>query len=402
MTFLLPWLVAAGLALALVPVALHLIARRPPSRAPLPTARFLRPESRSRVHLDRRPTDLLLMALRACFLVVLVSALAEPSWRGSGTTDLVLADATADPAALADSLARFADARILRFDTVADADAPSPAWPDYGTALRAAVTLAPRLGADSVRLWLVTTPRWAGWAPGTTAARRAWPGPIGLVPIPAPPARVTPAAPRTAAVRGPDGAPISRALRAAGIAQADSVAAVVFVPGTTEPGALLAGGGTVVRIADDGPPGLPPVHAGPLALDVPGTTPPDRSGRVLAFWHDGSPAVVADRREGGCLVRSGIDLRSGAVQAAPDFPAFLARLAAGCDAPPDALADVPLDAGARALLTGAAPPGAIAVPAGGVPLRRWFLLLALVLAITETALVARRGTSHAPAGTSAA
>ncbi|HEX2189023.1 MAG TPA: BatA domain-containing protein, partial [Longimicrobiaceae bacterium] len=92
-----PALLAAGLAAALLPLLLHLVARRPPERAPLPTARFLAPDARTAVRLRRRPTDLLLLALRMLLLVLLGAAAAGPAWlpRQRGTAELVLLDRSA-------------------------------------------------------------------------------------------------------------------------------------------------------------------------------------------------------------------------------------------------------------------------------------------------------------------
>ena len=93
-----PAFLVAGALAALVPPVLHLIARRPPERAPLPTARFLRPDARTRVRVQRRPTDLLLLLLRSAFLLLLGAALAGPSWvpARAGTLEVVLLDRGAD------------------------------------------------------------------------------------------------------------------------------------------------------------------------------------------------------------------------------------------------------------------------------------------------------------------
>src|SRR4051812_689774 len=92
-TFGAPWFLLAGGIAALVPLALHLIRRRPPSRAPLPTARFLSPDPRTSVRVGR-PTDLLLLALRMLLLVLAAAAFARPVWRPAarGTAGVVLLD----------------------------------------------------------------------------------------------------------------------------------------------------------------------------------------------------------------------------------------------------------------------------------------------------------------------
>jgi hypothetical protein len=92
-TFGTPAFLLAGALAALVPLALHLIRRRPPARAPLPTQRFLAPDPRTSVRVSR-PTDLLLLALRMLLLVLAGAAFARPVWlpSSSGTSEIVLLD----------------------------------------------------------------------------------------------------------------------------------------------------------------------------------------------------------------------------------------------------------------------------------------------------------------------
>lgn len=90
-----PALLGAGLALAAVAVTLHLLVRRPPDRAPLPTARFLRADVRSRLRLQRRPADPVLLLLRVAFALVLGAAFAGLRWtpEREGVGRAVLLDA---------------------------------------------------------------------------------------------------------------------------------------------------------------------------------------------------------------------------------------------------------------------------------------------------------------------
>ena len=209
------FLLAGGLA-ALVPLALHLIRRRPPSRAALPTARFLSPDPRTSVRVGR-PTDLLLLALRMLLLVLAAAAFARPVWppAARGTAPVVLLDRGAAmaggdawPRAVAAARQRLlgsggdapgalvlfdSAATVLppsqltaaRFDSLAAAR-PSGSGASYAAALRAvssAVGVLPE--ADSVRITLVTRPRSDGWSEGLGALRRAvWPGAIDLVDLP--------------------------------------------------------------------------------------------------------------------------------------------------------------------------------------------------------------------------
>ncbi|HEX6910077.1 MAG TPA: BatA domain-containing protein, partial [Longimicrobium sp.] len=68
LTLALPGFLLAGTLAMLLPLALHLIRRRPPVRAPLPTARFLVEDPRNAVRVSR-PTDLRLLALRMLLLL---------------------------------------------------------------------------------------------------------------------------------------------------------------------------------------------------------------------------------------------------------------------------------------------------------------------------------------------
>ena len=93
LTLAVPAFLVAGALAMLVPLALHLIRRRPPMRAPLPTARFLAEDPRNAVRVSR-PTDLPLLALRMFLLLLLGLALARPAWLPApeGTSTVVLLD----------------------------------------------------------------------------------------------------------------------------------------------------------------------------------------------------------------------------------------------------------------------------------------------------------------------
>jgi hypothetical protein len=301
-----PALLAAGLLAALLPVLLHLIARRPPERTALPTARFLAPDARTALRLRRRPTDLLLLALRVLLLALLGAAAAGPAWlpRQRGTAELVLLDrgaamdARAWAAAVAearrellgpDGAARgalvlfdSAAAPVARgevtaalFDSLAAAG-PGRLAPDYAAALRAVPAAAGELGgADSVRVTLLSSLRWDGWRPGLAAVRRAaWPGAIR---VPALPSAAAPAdtSASTADVRGRKasvlaapgrGGYVAAALGATGwsVASAADSAAVYFLLGpgdgtaASRARAALASGATVV-VSGAAPAGWPDV-----------------------------------------------------------------------------------------------------------------------------------------------
>lgn len=208
------WLLAGALA-AGVPLALHLIRRRPPERSPLPTVRFLSPDPRTSIRVSR-PTDWLLLALRMALLLLFGAALARPAWLPApeGTSELVLLDAGAplpsaawrdavgearsrllspegDPRGsliLFDTAARRVDRGGIDaalFDSLANAG-PSGAGSRYAVALRAIPDAARELrGADSLRATLISPLRWSGWEAGVAPLRsRVWPGALALVDLP--------------------------------------------------------------------------------------------------------------------------------------------------------------------------------------------------------------------------
>ncbi len=247
------WLLA-GLLAALIPLALHLIARRPPGRAPLPTARFLEPDARTNVRVRRVPSDLVLLALRMLLVALAGLALAGPAWlpRQEGTAEVVLLDRGAGVrgeswrAAVAEArrrlVARDGAVRgtLVVFDSAAErvprrlvvsrldslaAGLQGSAPSDYAAALRALRSAAADLrGADSVRATLLTRPRRGGWSPGLAAVRAAaWPASVEVPGLPetpvAAPSVAEPASPRGSAVvlaRGGAGEYVAAALGATG------------------------------------------------------------------------------------------------------------------------------------------------------------------------------------------
>lgn len=250
----LPAFLLAGALAMLVPLGLHLIRRRPPMRAPLPTARFLVEDPRNAVRVSR-PTDLPLLVLRMLLLLLFGFALARPAWipAPQGTSTVVLLDRGAAMrgdgwrAALnearrsllgADGVAR---GELVLFDTSATRIARNRITPalfdsllaagatdrpaDYAAALRAIPASARGLrGADSVRVRMISALADGGWTPGLASLRRAaWPGALDLarVPISRAPtdsaAAAPPIAPRALTLSARGGGFASAALGAAGL-----------------------------------------------------------------------------------------------------------------------------------------------------------------------------------------
>ncbi len=465
-----PGLLAAGLLTALVPLVLHLIARRPPERVALPTARFLAPDSRTAIRLRRRPTDLLLLALRMLLLALLGAAAAGPAWlpRQRGTAELVLLDRSAameGPAwAAAVGEARRAllgpdgsgRGALVLFDSAAApmarggltaalfdslaaagpggsapdyAAGPGGCAPDYAAALRAVPSAARGLGgADSVRVTLLSSLRWDGWRPGMSAVRRAaWPGAVRLPALPsaaasADTAESPSAAHRSAAVLAAPGRGgyVAAALGATGWSVGPSAgsASVHFVLGPVDASAAsrvraAAGAGATVVVSGAALTGwtdvLPwaaeedgdaPAGGGSLVLDdgtrldgaarrFPGR--PTAGARLLAAWEDGRPAAAAARVGRGCVVYVGAELEAGSLPLSGSFPRAVDRLARGCDGAESTVGgSAPLDQGARAVLRGggteAVAVASLGAAGGGIPLARWVLGAALLVALVETVL----------------
>jgi hypothetical protein len=251
LTFAAPAFLVAGALAMLVPLALHLIRRRPPGRVPLPTARFLAEDPRNAVRVSR-PTDLPLLVLRMLLLLLVGAAFSRPAWTPApeGTSTVVLLDRGAGldaegwraglSAARQALLGPQGEARgeLVLFDTGAVhvpqarirpelfdsllAAGPSDARSDYVEALRAIPLATHALrGADSVTVRIVSPLSMAGWSPGLGALREAaWPGSMEVTRLPL--ARDTVAANPAASARrayvvaGEGGRYVSAALGALG------------------------------------------------------------------------------------------------------------------------------------------------------------------------------------------
>lgn len=456
-TFGTPAFLLAGALGALVPLALHLIRRRPPNRAPLPTERFLAPDPRTAVRVSR-PTDLLLLALRMLLLVLAGAAFAHPVWfpAARGTREVVLLDTgtgmgAAWPQAVAEArrLLLGADGKprgeLVLFDTIAvpmrrldarsfaslQATPPTGAESRYAAALEMIPAATRELrGADSVRVTLITRARWAAWSEGLSALRRAaWPGAIGLVSIPVPPAtdsaRGDTAAREAIRIAGDARTPVSytrAALQATGwsvrdvpIADAVSVEGARLVVVEDAVPAPLAGavrrgaeGGATVLVTAPAAASLRGLipwrgtlradstggamwlasgeHIGRAAVRVSGDAAPGAA--LIASWEDGRPAAAARRMGRGCIVFAAADLERGEMTMDAAYPRVVDRFARGCESPGPADGDAPLDAGARAVLHGSGPAAvaASAIPGagGGIALGRWVMAAALLAALAET------------------
>jgi hypothetical protein len=203
------FLVAAGV-LATIPVALHFLARRPPARAALPTARFLTKDPRTLLRLQRRPMDAALLTVRMAFALALGAAFAGLSWlpERSGAARVVLVDAGADPAVSwaevvdavrgVDGVGAGAGVRegagadmeatiVLAYGLVEGARVVDPADLDrlergmrpatVEQGLRALREAAAESGFSEAEVTWVGRPSWHAWSPGLGLLRsHLWPG----------------------------------------------------------------------------------------------------------------------------------------------------------------------------------------------------------------------------------
>lgn len=326
LTLAAPAFLLAGALAMLVPLALHLIRRRPPMRAPLPTARFLVEDPRNAVRVSR-PTDLPLLVLRMLLLLLVGLGLARPAWLAApeGTSTVVLldrgsamrgdgwraavgearrslldteGDATGELVLFDTAAVRVPRSRVTPalFDSLLAADAGTAAA-DYAAALRAIPAAARELrGADSVRVRMISALADAGWTAGLAPLRRAaWPGALDLARVP-----MAPPTADSAAAAARDLTSVTLAGRGGGFV-ATALAAVGMEGVRTSPRAPLPAADAAVYVLLDAPSPqvaarlLERVRAGATLVVTPaGVTEPLRSALP---WSGGAEMV----RGGGAM-----------------------------------------------------------------------------------------------------
>lgn len=312
------------------------------------------------------------------------------------------------------------------------AEGPRSAPIDYTAALRVVADAQRRVGrVDSLRVTLISAMRWEGWRPGLERVRdAAWPGAFNIVDLPRD--LPGPSADRgesrrrgTVAIFSGDegGWYASEALRAVGwtVARgaADSAptsaadAYVVLAPVAPGVGAELVQavreGATLLLSA-----GADQVISAPLPWDrgrqsrsmqpepiffagsSPGEyeqagagLPRSQEPGVIAAWSDGTAAAAARREGAGCVVWFSRALEQESFAFSEQYPLALDRMLQGCSPPSSDLRGLPLDRGAREILAGGNAPGLVmaAASAGdGIPLGRWILAGAFLVALLEAAV----------------
>jgi hypothetical protein len=405
------FLVAAGV-LATIPVALHFLARRPPARAALPTARFLTEDPRTLLRFQRKPMDAALLAVRLAFALALGAAFAGLSWmpERSGAVRVVLVDAGADPAVdwadvtdavrAVDGVGANTEATLVvaygleggaRVVDAADLDGiergVQPATAEEG--LRALREAAAEGGFSDAEVTWVGRPSWHAWSPGLGLMRsQLWPGRMELRSIPVD-AAVSVSA-ETAAdaatpsvawlVDGIEGDALQRAIEALGgrVVRAAGTADWIFASDAAAASLdplmdHVRGGSTLVvsgRLSGAVATDLPWVvdarsstASATAHLVLPGGrvvgTPvgrlpgaPAAGARTVAVFDDATPAAAARSLGDGCVVYLAADLTAPGLATAADYPSLIRALARGCGAPGSAEGplDLPLDRGALQVL----------------------------------------------------
>jgi hypothetical protein len=414
MSFAAPAFLAAGIVAALVVTALHFLARQRPRSAVFPTARFI-PEKAARAPSRAvKPSDLLLLAMRAAALILLGAAFAKPAWEAprTGTARVVLLDrsravrsaAEARDSALAllrdgDALVIFdSAARVATKDSAAAMKVSGAAGSISGAlvaAHQAAATIAGK--ADSVELVIVSPLVREELDAATIDVRATWAGRARLV-------RVGIAAAdsmrRGVSVRGD----AADALVSSGFGIRDSGRGARVLRGTAThgdsvwasdsggvlvlwPAALTVPHDTVgaVVMGDD-------VVVAPFARSANGAV--DSRFPIpepIARWSDGRPAAFESKTGSGCIRTVEIPVPlAGDLVLREDFRRIASGLAGPCGGARDLR---PATDSSLAHLAGKGPlaPARSWTLAGDAapPLARWLLIAAAVLLVAEP-LVRRR------------
>ncbi|TVR58542.1 MAG: hypothetical protein EA422_16030 [Gemmatimonadales bacterium] len=436
-----PGLLLAGALAALVPLALHLLRPRERDRRVLPTARFLSPESRTRIRVHTRPDHLLLLALRMGLCLILGAALAGLRWTGpsEGVGEIVIVDrgpGMAEGWRQVETLVveeLHPGTRIVVLVGVdedgrvvsrgyAPHDLPrGEAWMSLAPGRDAhegsgADLSLPQLlrelrgaggsltGVDSLRARIVTRPRWEAWRPGTHELRSTlWPGAIQLSALPGdavprPEAR-TDGAPAIRLV-APDhlAAPFQAALEVWGFPVETGPAPVELRVGSplelgspwAEAGADSDHGGSGSSPEDDG--GAFLLSDGRVlpgaGLILPGS--PAAGTRIPLLRTGGRPAAAALPAGADEPCRIALPLDGEApILGSPDLPVLVdVLLREGCGVQRVGVGGEGAEAVWRELLEGGERPPQVAAEAlrtreAGWPLTRLLLALALLVAIAE-------------------
>lgn len=358
MTLLAPLWLVAGIAGAIGVLALHFIARQRPSPMLLPTARFVPDRPARAARRAPRPTDLVLLALRALSLLALGLAFAGPVWGPARVPLLRVVMLDRSAAAAGDSVTRAARSILRPGDVLVPFDttprtivwAPDDSLPAVSGArgdLAAALLVGMREAAhrmhqaDSAELVLISPVDASTWNTAVLPIRDEWPGRITVVRTPT---TQLAASGVNISLRGDDGDPLAATLALLGNGNAAGAPVVRVLRGDAT-GADTAwvrdSGGSLVlwprrRSEGDATPsrdaGSGAVMTNEVVAVAPWTRSPVPTGRPVAWWADGAPAAAASRLGDGCVRAVGIGVpEAGDVALARSTQRLVRSLAAPCD-----------------------------------------------------------------------
>ncbi len=424
MSWLAPGFLAAGALAALAVVILHLIALQRPRRYDLPTTRFIPTAAARAAAMTRRPSDWLLLVMRAVAVLALGAAFARPvlAPERRPMRQLLLvdrSDAAAELAALRDSsLAHYVDGdAVIYVDSAARAAiAPGPdslrqltlthARGSLSAGLVAARRMATALADSSDSLRIVVISPFASEAVDAALpeVRAGWPAALTLVTV---------AARSDTAIAEPvtlgevaDNDPLAAGVRSIALSATHPVLIIRSSP-TGNDSSWARSGGLLLAWPAGRPEGwsdrLPTDSVGALVAGAatvvapfarPWVAPEVGPGsRVAARWVDGEVAALEQPLGDGCLRTVGVPLADqGDLTLQPAFGALLRALVVPCGGVRDLR---PISAEALSALRGS---GSAAVSAKTLrsehdrsPLTPWLLGLALILLIAEWLLRGTRG-----------
>jgi hypothetical protein len=404
LTFALPWFALAGAVAALAMVAAHFIAVRTGRPRPLPTARFVERAAERAVVVQRRPTDPLLLALRAGAVMLAGLALARPVMPIAQREPVTVV--IAHLAGALDTSEALQRAQSGSDDRVIVSRSSSLTAPLI-QALQQAAALGSR--GHPVSLRIVSALAGSGIDSATLAVRSMWPGQIELERVP----RVEDSA-RVAQVRfaseADDPLRFGLGLLPVVVNARDTVVITRDIPTGADSATAVRGhavvhwpvaGGSGPFEVVDRPDTIHGVTTGsytlvaefprPARLREP--APGDTGWAAVVWWVDGEPAAVESRLGEGCVRHVGFAAPdAGDLVISAGFQRILRSLVAPCDV--RASRAHPSDA-AIAQLAGTGPREALLRPAFASatasiasPL---LLAAALVLLLIEMLLRRRRG-----------
>ena len=432
MTFLAPIHLVIALAAALGIVALHLITRDRPPRAPLPTARFIPPRVEKARSRATRPADPLLLLLRVVLIVLAGAAFARPVLEPErrSIARVVMLDrsravasaleardsATAwlgpgDALVLFDSAARVVDGEA--HDSLPALDIGDGATTSAAGSLSAALLAASRVarelveGADSIELVLISPLADEELDDATLAIRGSWPGRVRLVRLmPATAGTLT----STLEVRAGTDDPVGAAAALLGRRPVRTAVRVVRARPTASDSAVAQGGGLLVVWPRDTTPAGWTLRAtidtvGAVVVEdavvvapferrvaAPAASEPSRHARVAARWVDGEPAALERPIGPGCVRDVAIPLdERGDLALRLETRRLLTALTEPCGGRPRF---EPVTDSVAAMLAGAGPLASSRAirhdDAQQTPLVPWLLGAVLLAALAEP-VVRRRG-----------